>query len=278
MTADFHLHLVSDSTGETIAAMSRACLAQFSDVGCREHVWNMIRSPRLLKTVIDGIQKNRGLVLYTFVDEELRAQLESFCRDNDIPCVSVLRPVLAGMAALFGKNPSHMPGRQHILDEGYFARIDAMDFALAQDDGHGIDRLQDADVVILGVSRTSKTPTCVYLAGRGIRAANIPFVPGHLMPDELKQLKKPLIVGLTKDADSLVAIRRNRLHLLSENRETSYADPEKVREELQDARRFFARLGCPVIDVSRRSIEETAAEIMALLAQRKEAISQSGSL
>jgi hypothetical protein len=157
-----------------------------------------------------------------------------------------------------------------MLDADYFARIDAMDFAMAQDDGHGTERLQEADVVILGVSRTSKTPTCIYLAGRGVRAANIPFIPGQIPPEEIAKLEKPLVVGLTKDPDSLIAIRRNRLHLLSEQRETSYVDPEQVRAELQEARRFFARIGCPVIDVSRRSIEETAAEIIMLLARKRE--------
>jgi regulator of PEP synthase PpsR (kinase-PPPase family) len=266
----FHLHLVSDSTGETISALSRACLAQFEGVETQEHAWNLIQSRRQLEVVIDGIRQNQGLVLYTFVDEELRAALEDFCRSEDITCISVLKPVLSGMTAIFGKSPAHLPGRQHALDAGYFARIDAMDFAMAQDDGHGIERLQESDVVILGVSRTSKTPTCIYLAGRGIRAANIPFVPGIRMPD-LSLLEKPLIVGLTKDPDSLIAIRRNRLHLLSEESETSYVDPEKVRAELQEARKFFARLGCPVLDVSRRSIEETAAEIMMLLSRKKTA-------
>jgi len=266
----FHLHLVSDSTGETLNAMARACLAQFEGVESKEHSWNLIRTERQLQIVMDGIQEKHGLVLYTFVDETLRLSLEEFCRQHNIPCISVLQPVLKGLTAFFGKNPNHLPGKQHNLDEGYFARIDAMDFAMAQDDGHGIDRLREADVVLLGVSRTSKTPTCIYLAGRGVRAANIPFIPGHTMPDELKNLEKQLIVGLTKDPESLVAIRRNRLHLLSEDRETAYVDPELVRAELLEARRFFARLGCPVIDVSRRSIEETAAEIMMLLEQKRE--------
>jgi regulator of PEP synthase PpsR (kinase-PPPase family) len=267
----FHLHLVSDSTGETISAIARACFAQFEGVESKEHVWNLIRTPRQLQIVIEGIKENKGLVLYTFVDEALRSALEDFCDEKDIPCVSVLKPVLKSMALHFGKNPNHMPGKQHILDEGYFARIDAMDFAMAQDDGNGTERLREADVVLLGVSRTSKTPTCIYLAGRGVRAANVPFIPGHAMPEELMNLDKQLIVGLTKDPDSLIAIRRNRLHLLSEARETAYVDPELVRAELLEARRFFARLGCPVIDVSRRSIEETAAEIMMLLAQKREA-------
>ncbi|MDE2028993.1 MAG: kinase/pyrophosphorylase [Alphaproteobacteria bacterium] len=270
----FQLHLVSDSTGETIGAVARACLAQFEGTDITEHVWNLVRTPRQLKTVIAGIQENPGLVLYTFVDEELRETLEEACRADKISCVSVLKPVLHGMVDLFGHKPTHMPGKQHSLDESYFARIDAMDFAMAQDDGHGIERLRDADVVILGVSRTSKTPTCIYLAGRGIRAANIPIVPGIPLPFDIDTLKKPLVVGLTKDPDSLIAIRRSRLHLLSEKRDTAYVDPEKVRAEVMEARRFFARIGCPIIDVSRRSIEETAAEIMMLLAKKKESSAQ----
>ena len=173
----FHLHLVSDSTGETIGSLARACLAQFEGVDVEEQVWNLINSQRQLQLVLDGIKENKGLVLYTFVDETLRRTLEDFCHAESITCISVLRPVLNGMATLFGKAPAHLPGRQHVLDAGYFARIDAMDFAMMQDDGHGIDRLQEADVVILGVSRTSKTPTSIYLAGRGIRAANIPLCP-----------------------------------------------------------------------------------------------------
>ena len=265
----FHLHLVSDSTGETIESLTRACLVQFEGVEIKKHKWNLVRSPRLLQTVLEGVKEHYGLVLYTFVDEALRATLEQYCHEQNIPCISVLRPVLRGMSALFGKSPAHNPGRQHALDADYFSRIDAMDFALAQDDGNGQERLKEADVIILGVSRTSKTPTCIYLARAGIRAANIPFVPNHPLPD-FTGLEKTLIVGLTKDPDSLIAIRRNRLNLLSENRETDYTNPEIVREELLEARRFFARLNCPVIDVSRRSVEETAAEIMMLLSRRKE--------
>ena len=199
--------------------------------------------------------------------KNLRKQLHEFCRDEKLPGISVLDPVLTAMASYFGVSSAHEPGKQHVLDAEYFARIDAMDYALAQDDGHGVAKLADADVVILGVSRTSKTPTCIYLANRGIKAANIPLIPGQPFPD-VESLTKPLLIGLTKDPDSLVEIRRNRLKLLNEKAETHYIDPEKVREEVQEARRFFARIGCPVIDVSRRSIEETSAEIMMLLNRR----------
>jgi [pyruvate, water dikinase]-phosphate phosphotransferase / [pyruvate, water dikinase] kinase len=265
----FHIHLVSDSTGETIEALTKACLVQFEDVDVKKHHWSLIRSRRLLQTVLKGIIDNQGLVLFTFVDPDLRMELEAFCQESDLPCISVLRPVLRGMIDLFGRQPTHNPGRQHALDDDYFERIDAMDYAMAQDDGHGAERLRDADVVVMGVSRTSKTPTCMYLAGRGIRAANVPFVSSQTMPD-FSGLTKPLLVGLTKDVDSLVAIRRTRLRLLNEERDTSYTDPETVRKELQEARRFFARLGCPVIDISRRSIEETAAEIIMLLSRKRE--------
>ncbi len=265
----YHLHLVSDSTGETIESLTRACVVQFEDIEVNKHKWNLIRSPRLLQTVLNGIKESPGLVLYTFVDEDLRGTLERFCADNDIPCVAVLRPVLRSLCALFGKMPSHDPGRQHALDDDYFARINAMDYAMAQDDGHGQERLHDADVIVLGVSRTSKTPTCIYLARSGIRAANIPIIRGHGLPD-LSVYKKALIIGLTKDAQSLIAIRRNRMSLLNENRETEYTQPECVRAELQEARHLFARLQCPTIDVSRKSVEETAAEIMTLLSKKRE--------
>jgi regulator of PEP synthase PpsR (kinase-PPPase family) len=265
----FHLHLVSDATGETINAVTRACIVQFENIKVEEHNWSLVHSPRQLDMVIEAILHWPGLVLYTFVDETLRKKLEEFCRSEKIDAVSVLDPVLKAMAGNFGVPSAHIPGRQHTMDAGYFARIDAMDFALAQDDGHGVDELEDADVIILGVSRTSKTPTCLYLANRGIRAANIPIIPGQALPFDLSTLHKPLLIGLTKDPDSLVEIRRNRLHLLAENRTTAYIDPEQVREELLEARRLFARLGCFVIDVTNRSIEESAAEIMMLLAKKR---------
>ena len=265
----FHVHLVSDATGETINAITRACIVQFEHIKVEEHNWNLIHSPRQLDMVIEAVRQWPGLILYTFVDETLRLKLEEDCRRENINAVSVLDPVLKAMGAHFGMPSAHIPGRQHTLDEGYFARIDAMDYALAQDDGHGAETLQDADVLILGVSRTSKTPTCLYLANRGIKAANIPVIPNQTLTVDFAALKKPLLIGLTKDPDSLIEIRRNRLHLLAENRTTAYVDPEQVRAEVQEARRLFLRLGCFVIDVTNRSIEETSAEIMMLLTKKK---------
>lgn len=265
-----HIHLVSDATGETINHVARACLVQFDAAGVQQHVWNLVRSERQLDLVLQGIAQFKGLVLYTFVDLSLREKLETYCKTHGIRAVSVLDPVLKALRDHLGREELHRPGRQHRLDDDYFARIAAMDFAIAQDDGQGQQHLASADVLILGVSRTSKTPTCVYLANRGIKAANIPIVPGTALPD-LSQLKETvLVVGLTKEADSLAEIRKSRLQWLNQEPGSDYADPEKVREEVQEARRLFARLDIPVLDVTRRSIEETAAEIMSMLSRWQE--------
>ena len=263
-----HLHLVSDATGETINNVARACLAQFENVEVVQHFWSLIRTRKQLDMVMENIRTSRGMVMYTFVHEDMRRTLVDFCRKNEIPAIPVLDPIMNAMASFLGVASSHDPGRQHVMDEDYFARIDAMSFALAQDDGNKVEHISDADVLLLGVSRTSKTPTCIYLANRGLRAANIPLVPELELPVDLEpfmEQKKPLIVGLTRDPESLVETRRSRLQFLHQDEETSYVDLEKVREEVVNARRLFARLGCSVIDVTRRSIEETAAEIMILL-------------
>ena len=264
----FHVHLVSDATGETISSIARACLVQFQGVNVQEHYWSLIRTKRQLDLVFEGLRQWPGLVLYTFVDEGLRKALNDHCRRYSLPAHSVLDPIMSMMMGYFGAQSAKDPGRQHVLDEDYFARIDAMEYALSLDDGNKTDKLDVADVVVLGVSRTSKTPTCIYLSHRGIRAANVPIVPESPLNIDFSKLIKPLIVGLTRDPDSLVETRRTRLRFLQQNDATNYIDPEKVREEVLAARRFFAKLGCPVIDVTRRSVEETAAEIMMLLNKR----------
>ncbi|WP_301100261.1 pyruvate, water dikinase regulatory protein [Propionivibrio sp.] len=272
-----HLHLVSDATGETINSVARACLAQFGGAKVEEHIWSLIRSRRQLDMVLEGLRRWPGLALYTFVDDQMRAAMEAFCREQNIPHLSVLDPVMNAMSGYFGIASGHDPGRQHALDAEYFSRIDAMDFAIAQDDGHKTDKLDEADIVLIGVSRTSKTPTCIYLANRGYRAANVPLIPGMPPPPALLALQgrdKPFLVGLTKDPDSLIEIRRNRLRFLQQDENTDYIDPETVRQELRDARRLFTQLGCMVIDVTRRSIEETAAEI--IMALNRRAMTQNG--
>lgn len=266
---EFHLHLVSDATGETVSSVARACVIQFDAVRAHEHVWNLIRTPRHLEMVVAGIRRSPGPVMYTIVDEGLRQTLQGACRELQVPCLAVLEPVMTTLAGYLGLDYQRQPGRQHILDAEYFGRMDAVEFALAHDDGQSSWTLYEADVVLVGVSRTSKTPTCFYLANRGIKAGNVPYVPGCPLPPELDRLERVLIVGLTNDPRQLVHIRRTRFRFWNQREETGYVDPETVRNEVVESRRFFARRGWPVIDVSQRSIEETAAEVMMLLANRR---------
>ena len=269
MNRKFHLHLVSDSTGETINAVARACLVQFEGVEVVEHAWPLVRTSGQVQKVLAAIEAHPGVVLFTMVNETPRVVLQDGCRSLQVPCIPVLDPVIAALASFLGLKAHGQPGRQHALDAEYFQRIDAMSFALTHDDGQSTGDLEAADVVLVGVSRTSKTPTCIYLANRGIKAANVPTVPGCPLPPELLETRRPLIVGLTKDPAQLVQVRRNRLRVLAQDEETDYVDLDSVRREVSEARRLCAAHGWAVIDVSRRSIEETAAAIMQLLLRHR---------
>ncbi len=264
----FHVHLVSDSTGETLNAMTKAACARFDDVLPIEHSYPLVRSPRQLDRVLKEIEAAPGVVIHTIVDGVLRGALEQGCRDLDAPCIAALDPMVASLGRYLGASLSTRVGAQHALDTEYFNRIEALNYAIGHDDGQGTQRLESADVVLVGVSRTSKTPTCIYLAHRGVRAANIPLVPGAELPASLFELTKPLIVGLVVSPDRLIQIRKNRLLSLSEGRESSYVEFEAVREETIRARRLFEKRDWPVIDVTRRSVEETAAAVINLLNTR----------
>jgi regulator of PEP synthase PpsR (kinase-PPPase family) len=264
----FHVHLVSDSTGETLNAMTKAVCARFDDVLPIEHSYPLVRSPRQLERVLREIEAAPGVVIHTIVDGVLRNGLEQGCRDMDAPCIAALDPMVASLGRYLGASLSTRVGAQHALDTEYFNRIEALNYAIGHDDGQGGQNLANADVVLLGVSRTSKTPTSIYLAHRGVRAANVPLVPGAELPPQLFQLKGPLIVGLVVSPDRLIQIRRNRLLSLNESRESSYVDVEAVRDETVRARRLFEKHGWPVIDVTRRSVEETAAAVINLLNAR----------
>jgi hypothetical protein len=266
----FHVHLVSDSTGETLNAMAKAVTARFDGVIPIEHIYALVRSPKQMARVLEEIEAAPGVVLHTLVDRELREQLEDGCRRLDMPQIGALDPLVGALSRYLGAALSTRVGAQHALDHDYFNRIAALDFAMAYDDGQGtLDQLEGADVVLCGVSRTSKTPTCIYLAHRGIRAANVPLVPGQEDGERLTKLKNPLVIGLTVSPDRLVQIRRNRLDGLNANQSSNYTDQDAVREETIKARRAFERRGWPTIDVTRRSVEETAAAIVNLLSERR---------
>lgn len=266
----FHVHLVSDSTGETLNAMAKAVVARFDGIIPIEHIYALVRSPRQMERVLEEVEAAPGVVLHTLVDPELRDQLEQGCRRLDMPQIAALDPLVGALSRYLGAALSTRVGAQHALDHDYFNRIAALDFAMAHDDGQGTtEQLEQADVVLTGVSRTSKTPTCIYLAHRGIRAANVPLVPGQEDGERLTALRHPLVVGLTVSPDRLVQIRRNRLEGLNADRASSYVDQDAVRDETIKARRAFERRGWPVIDVTRRSVEETAAAVVNLLQERR---------
>ena len=265
----FHLHRVSDATGETLIAVARAAAAQYTEIRALEHVHSMIRTTAQLDRVITALEERPGIVLYTLVDGVLDARLEAACRRIGIPCTSVLEPVLQMLQAYLGAPGARRVGAQHILDAEYFRRIDALNFTMVHDDGQIATSLEDADVVLVGVSRTSKTPTSVYLANRGVKVANVPVVPGIPLPLDLERLKKPLVVGLTASADRIAHLRENRvLSLNAVDHSSTYIDKAAIAAEIAFSRKLCVRNGWPIIDVTRRSIEETAAAIIALRDER----------
>ncbi len=270
----FHLHLVSDATGDTLISLATAAVAQFEGVESDRHIWPMIRSDIHMAPVIAEIEKNPGLVMFTLVDHTLREILSDECRRLQVPCVPVLDPIIGALENFLGAESRELPGRQHIMDADYFKRIDAIQYSLHHDDGQSVQDFERADVVLIGISRTSKTPTCMYLANRGLKAANIPLVPGIPLPDEILDLKNVLVIGLTASPDRLVHIRRNRLEYLNQIANTNYVDIEAIKEEVINARRLFDAKGWPKIDVTRRSIEETAAAVISLHTHRIEGLSR----
>ncbi len=263
-----HLHLLSDSTGETLENIAKAGLAQFEGVETIKHFWPMVRSQGHLDRIMLEIAQRPGLVIFTLVNNDIRKRLESRCHALGLPTVSALDPVIEALSRLLGQEALARPGRQHILDAAYFARVDAIQYTIAHDDGIGPEDWEEADILLTGVSRSSKTPTSIYLANRGYKVANIPLVIESPPPASLFTLVHPVIVGLTTSTDRLVQIRRNRLLSLNQSPETAYVDQEAVTAELAFARRMFSDHGWPVIDVTRRSIEETAAAIINLVNEK----------
>ena len=262
-----NLHLVSDSTGETLGSVARATLARFEDPHAVQHRWFLVRSRFQLEQVLEGIQAEPGPVLFTIADRSIRHGLEEFCTRLGVTALSVLDPVLELLQREIGESAREKRAAQHVLDADYFRRIDAMHYVLAHDDGQGAAGIHEADVCLVGVSRSSKTPTCFYLANRGIKAANVPIVPGAALPPELEDPSCP-VVGLTIDVGALVDIRRHRLKMLGaagvRGEATDYVDQDAVKGEILAARRLCTARGWPVIDVTRRSIEETAATVLQL--------------
>jgi len=273
----FHLHMISDSTGETLITVARAVAAQYANVTPVEHVYPLVRSQKQLDRVLTEIEEAPGIVLFTLLEKDLVDRLEAKCREINIPSLSIIGPVMQLFRAYLGRDTTQRVGAQHTLNAEYFKRIDALNYTMLHDDGQHVEGLEDADVVLVGVSRTSKTPTSIYLANRGVRTANVPLVPGIPIPYQLETLKKPLVVSLHATPERLVQIRQNRV--LGMGAETAigggragddaYIDRQAVSEEVAFSRKLSAKYDWPLLDVTRRSIEETAAAIMKLYADRQ---------
>nr|WP_249146389.1 pyruvate, water dikinase regulatory protein [Bradyrhizobium diazoefficiens] len=268
----FHLHLVSDSTGETLITVARAVAAQYANVTPVEHVYPLVRSQKQLDRVLDEIEEAPGIVLFTLLEKDLVARLEAKCKEINVPSLSIIGPVMQLFEAYLGAATTGRVGAQHVLNAEYFKRIDALNYTMIHDDGQHVEGLEEADVVLVGVSRTSKTPTSIYLANRGIRTANVPLVPGIPVPSQLETLTRPLVVSLHATPERLIQIRQNRLLSMgaeSGSGSDSYTDKQSVTEEVAFARKLSAKHDWPLLDVTRRSIEETAAAIMKLYSDRQ---------
>jgi [pyruvate, water dikinase]-phosphate phosphotransferase / [pyruvate, water dikinase] kinase len=266
----FHLHLVSDATGETLTAVAKAAAVQYSQVRSIEHVHALVRTRKQLERVIQEIESAPGIVLYTIVNQELADQLNDACGKLNLPCEPVLAGIMKIFEAYLGAPSKPTVGGQHVLDAEYFRRIDALNFTMVHDDGQLPEDLDEADIVIVGISRTSKTPTSIYLAQRGYKTANYPLVPQIPVPPQLETAKTAFVVGLVASPERISQVRRNRVLALADRDLKDYVDRDTIEEEIAFSRRLYARNRWPVIDVTRRSVEETAASILQLYHDRKE--------
>jgi regulator of PEP synthase PpsR (kinase-PPPase family) len=264
-----NLHLVSDSTGETLSSVARAVLSQFESVESNDFIWPLIRTKSQIEKVIEAISKQPGIVLYTIIKDDLVEELRIACFKLQVPCIPVLSHIISEFSNYLRENINNSVGRQHLLDNQYFSRVDAISYTITHDDGQSAWDLYESDVVIVGVSRTSKSPTSVYLSCRGYKVANIPFVSFETIPNSIYELKKPLIVGLVINPEKLIQIRQTRLSSIGSEVSNEYTDLESIKKEISESRKLFAKLNCPIIDVTKRSVEETSAKIIQLLQEKK---------
>ena len=263
----YQVYQVSDSTGETLDRIFSAIKAQFSNFNCKTIHYSFTRTKNQIDKIISNSKTEKNIIiLYTIVDSDLAKYLVVETKKNNIPCFEVLGDLISSFSKLLKKEASHKPSGQHILDDEYYKRIEAVQFTMSHDDGKIISDLDKADVILVGISRTSKTPTSIYLANRGYKAANIQIIPDKKLPDELIQSsKKTCVIGLTCDPERLSDVRRNRIQSMNEDRPVDYTNEEKILNELESSKTFFKKYNWPIIDVTRKSVEETAASIIKTL-------------
>jgi regulator of PEP synthase PpsR (kinase-PPPase family) len=262
--------ILSDGTGETAAQMTKAAMVQFSNQRVSFTRYKNVRHESQIEAICEDAAVDRDLIIYTLVSPQLRAFLGTQAREKNIPCVDLLGPLLVGLASHFGYEPRAIAGLLHDVNEAYFHRIEAMEYTIAHDDGRDVTGLEKADLVILGISRTSKTPLSMYLSHQGWRVANIPLIHGFEVPEEVYKIDQRRVIGLTIDSQDLAQIRRARLERLGQDKGGEYADPDKVNEEIEYASQIFRRnRRWPVFNVTGKALEETASEIIKLMASRR---------
>ncbi|HKZ96965.1 MAG TPA: pyruvate, water dikinase regulatory protein [Hyphomicrobiaceae bacterium] len=261
----FHLHLVSDATGETLTTIAKAAAVQYAEVRPIEHTHPLVRTPRQLKRVLQEIEQAPGIVLYTVVNKDLSTELEQRCKELKVPCLAVLQPIMQVFESYLGAPRTPTVAGQHVLDADYFRRIDALNFSMTHDDGRVPEDLNEADIILLGISRTSKTPTSIYLAQRGYKTANIPIVPSLPLPEALTGPHRAFVVCLIASPERISEVRRHRALLLADRNLDDYVDRSRIASEIAHSRKLCAQHGWPIIDVTRRSVEETAAAIIRLM-------------
>lgn len=269
MTKKINIHLISDSTGETLSSISRAVMSQFEGCEAKEFVWPLVRTTSHIDRIISSINENPGIILYTILKDELIDKIKNHCHEVGLPCVSAISPVVSAFSRYLDTPITKAIGRQHHLDQEYFDRVEAINYTINHDDGQMSHEVSRADIIIIGVSRVSKSPTSIYLSCRGYKVANIPFVNIQTIPQELFSAKNSLIVGLTINPEKLSQIRSTRIKSLGEKSETDYIDIEKIKNEILESRKLYQKLECCIIDVTRKSVEETAAQIISLVQQKK---------
>ena len=264
MTNTYQIYLISDSTGETLDRIFLAIKAQFKNIEYKIHTYSFTRTEnQILKILSDAEKNSNSIILYSIVDSSLAKYLANISSDKKIPCFGVLGDLILSFSKLLNQKASHQPSGQHVLDDEYYKRIEAIQFTMNHDDGNLVKEINKSDIILLGVSRTSKTPTAIYLANKGFKTSNIPLVNDNSIPKLLKENPKiSCVIGLSTEPERLADIRKNRMNSLKETENKSYTDLEKIKVEVEEAKKTFKRYKWPLIDVTRKSVEETAASVI----------------
>ena len=264
MNNSYQIYLVSDSTGETLDRIFMALKAQFKNFKYEIHQFSFTRTENQITKILNNIKKNKGsVILYTIVDNKLAKFLVQESNEKNIPCFGVLEDLIINFSKLLNQKASHIPSGQHVLDEEYYQRVEAIQFTMNHDDGNMVEDIHKSDIVLLGVSRTSKTPTSIYLANKGYKTSNIPLVNENSIPEYLKKNPSLMcVVGLSTEPQRLIDVRKNRMNLIKENENIDYTNLNKISEEVEEAKKTFKKYRWPVLDVTRKSVEETAASVI----------------